>query len=159
MTDEDQLLTPPEAAAMVKFKASTLAVWRCEGTGPAYLRINRSIRYRTSDVKEWLNASPQVRMQLVSAAECHAEKHGKTKRLKGRDAVDERRRRLSEEPYCRDCREKGFSRLADQVDHIVPLADGGTDDDDNTRSLCLPCHQTRTQERFGKMDLSVPWYF
>jgi 5-methylcytosine-specific restriction protein A len=30
------------------------------------------------------------------------------------------------------------------VDHIVPLAIGGTDTDDNVQSLCDPCHERKT---------------
>jgi 5-methylcytosine-specific restriction protein A len=34
-------------------------------------------------------------------------------------------------------------------DHITPLARGGTDDDDNIRCLCGPCHHEVTTEQFG----------
>lgn len=33
-----------------------------------------------------------------------------------------------------------------QVDHIVPLADGGTDTEDNLQSLCPDCHADKTQK-------------
>jgi 5-methylcytosine-specific restriction protein A len=32
-----------------------------------------------------------------------------------------------------------------EVDHIVPVVEGGTDDPRNLRLLCLPCHQDRTR--------------
>jgi 5-methylcytosine-specific restriction protein A len=35
------------------------------------------------------------------------------------------------------------------VDHIIPLALGGTDEDSNTRNLCKPCHDEVTAEQFG----------
>jgi 5-methylcytosine-specific restriction protein A len=38
---------------------------------------------------------------------------------------------------------------AEVIDHIVPLALGGTDDDSNCRALCHPCHEKRTAEQFG----------
>ncbi len=38
---------------------------------------------------------------------------------------------------------------ADVVDHIVPLAKGGLDVDENTRNLCDPCHVKVTAEQFG----------
>jgi 5-methylcytosine-specific restriction protein A len=34
-------------------------------------------------------------------------------------------------------------------DHIKPLALGGTDEDDNIRCLCKPCHDEVTAEEFG----------
>lgn len=32
----------------------TLACWRCEGIGPAYVRAGRLIRYRQADLDAWL---------------------------------------------------------------------------------------------------------
>jgi 5-methylcytosine-specific restriction protein A len=34
-------------------------------------------------------------------------------------------------------------------DHIVPLTQGGSDEDSNIRCLCADCHQARTAEQFG----------
>jgi 5-methylcytosine-specific restriction protein A len=34
-------------------------------------------------------------------------------------------------------------------DHIVPLAKGGSDADDNIRCLCADCHRDVTAEQFG----------
>lgn len=31
-----------------------------------------------------------------------------------------------------------------EVDHIVNVAQGGTDDDDNLQAICIPCHKTKT---------------
>jgi 5-methylcytosine-specific restriction endonuclease McrA len=31
-------------------------------------------------------------------------------------------------------------RLAVEVDHIIPLSEGGSDSPGNLRSLCAPCH-------------------
>ncbi len=53
------------------------------------------------------------------------------------------------EPRCRDCLAKGIVTQATTPDHIVPLALGGTDTDDNIRCLCEPCHTKRTAEQFG----------
>lgn len=50
---------------------------------------------------------------------------------------------------CEHCKAKGITRFADVVDHIIPLAKGGSDDDDNTRNLCNPCHDAVTAEQFG----------
>lgn len=74
---------------------------------------------------------------------------GRVERLRGRKAVTQRKRRLRDEPLCRDCKEKGIITASTVPDHIVPLAHGGTDDDSNIRCLCQPCHDARTAEQFG----------
>lgn len=38
---------------------------------------------------------------------------------------------------------------ASVVDHVVPLALGGTDDATNKRALCKKCHARVTREQFG----------
>lgn len=61
-------------------------------------------------------------------------------RIRGRKGVELRRRRLANEPLCRHCIEKGLTTAAIEVDHIIPLAFGGTDTDDNVQCLCEDCH-------------------
>jgi 5-methylcytosine-specific restriction protein A len=39
---------------------------------------------------------------------------------------------------------------ANTVDHVIPRAAGGTDDDWNLRALCMPCHRRRTGEVHGR---------
>ncbi|WP_354398290.1 HNH endonuclease signature motif containing protein [Variovorax sp. OAS795] len=34
---------------------------------------------------------------------------------------------------------------AEQVDHILSLAEGGKDDESNLQSLCIPCHEAKTK--------------
>ena len=70
-------------------------------------------------------------------------------RLRGRAAVEQRKRRLENEPLCRDCLANGYIEPATVPDHIVPLAKGGIDDDSNIRCLCHSCHLKRTAEQFG----------
>lgn len=73
----------------------------------------------------------------------------RVERLRGRRAVEQRKRRLMNEPLCRDCLAKGITTASTVPDHIQPLALGGTDDDSNIRCLCGPCHEVRTAEQFG----------
>lgn len=48
---------------------------------------------------------------------------------------------MAAEPLCRMC-----GKLADLVDHITPILDGGAVlDDNNLQSLCKACHTTKTQ--------------
>jgi 5-methylcytosine-specific restriction enzyme A len=46
---------------------------------------------------------------------------------------------------CDECTRLGRTRLAHEVDHIVPLADGGTDDPRNLRAINRDCHKLKTQ--------------
>lgn len=47
------------------------------------------------------------------------------------------------------CTEAGRVYAATVVDHIKPLALGGSDDDVNTRNLCEAHHLKVTAEQFG----------
>ena len=75
-------------------------------------------------------------------------------RLRGRAGQVQRRRRLAAEPLCRRCKERGRTVEATVPDHIKPLALGGTDDDDNIRCLCGPCHDEVTAEQFGHRQVA-----
>ncbi len=46
---------------------------------------------------------------------------------------------LAAEPLCRNCSAAGERQAAVTVDHIVPKAEGGTDDRANLQPLCGPC--------------------
>jgi predicted DNA-binding transcriptional regulator AlpA len=51
-------LTPLDTAAAADFvglSKSTLEKLRCFGTGPKYLKLNRAVRYRVSDLEAWLS--------------------------------------------------------------------------------------------------------
>ncbi|AYO80810.1 HNH endonuclease [Sphingobium yanoikuyae] len=70
---------------------------------------------------------------------------------------------------CERCDAKGLTVFATVVDHIQPLALGGSDEDENTRNLCDDCHRDVTAEQFGHravggcdadglpIDPSHPW--
>ena len=56
-------------------------------------------------------------------------------------------RRKRESILLRDkytCQKCGTVTLDLEVDHIVNLAQGGSDDDANLQALCAPCHQAKT---------------
>lgn len=46
---------------------------------------------------------------------------------------------------CDDCQNAGRARLAHEVDHIIPIARGGTDDPSNLRAINRDCHRMKTQ--------------
>lgn len=81
-----------------------------------------------------------------------------TPRLRGRAAVAQRKRRMERHHgLCWRC--LGVERWTGQglgkvtaakiVNHIVPLIHGGSDDDDNTENLCVPCDKFVTAQQFG----------
>ncbi len=48
------LLTPLEAARLLRSNPRTLERWRHEGTGPAFVRVGRLIAYRHEDLHAWV---------------------------------------------------------------------------------------------------------
>jgi len=52
--DPDELITDTEAARLLHQQAQTLAAWRCERRGPAYVKCGRRVLYRRSDIAKWL---------------------------------------------------------------------------------------------------------
>jgi 5-methylcytosine-specific restriction protein A len=62
----------------------------------------------------------------------------------------QRERRLGRtKGLCERCLERGLTRAATIVDHIVPLTKDGPDVDENTRNVCGPCNAEVTAEQFG----------
>lgn len=51
---------------------------------------------------------------------------------------------LAREPLCRMCQAAGRVTLAGTVDHITPLADGGTNHPSNLQPLCAACHRSKS---------------
>lgn len=46
---------------------------------------------------------------------------------------------------CSECKRTGRLRGADEVDHIVPVAMGGTDAEDNLQAINHDCHKEKTR--------------
>lgn len=58
---------------------------------------------------------------------------------------------LAREPLCRLCKERGRIVAATEVDHIVPISQGGSEiHQDNLQSLCTDCHSRKTAADQGK---------
>lgn len=51
---------------------------------------------------------------------------------------------LSSSPLCVHCQANGHTTPANEVDHITPLANGGTHAFSNLQSLCKSCHSKKT---------------
>jgi excisionase family DNA binding protein len=60
-------LTPREAAAYLKTSTSTLAKRRLTGDSPRYSRIGTAIRYRKTDLDQWM-ADSRIRSTSESMA-------------------------------------------------------------------------------------------
>ena len=52
---------------------------------------------------------------------------------------------IAAEPFCRKCLEQGKRVKTDVVDHVVPLAWGGSDSRGNKQGLCDPCHDEKSK--------------
>ncbi|GHV44273.1 HNH endonuclease [Clostridia bacterium] len=53
---------------------------------------------------------------------------------------------LAKHPLCADCQKAGRLTPATETHHIIPVADGGSDNDANLMGLCKSCHSRRTME-------------
>ena len=53
---------------------------------------------------------------------------------------------LSIEPLCRACHAEGRLAIANTVDHVVPISEGGSafPGHDGLASYCAPCHSAKT---------------
>lgn len=67
------------------------------------------------------------------------------KRIRGRAGQALRAQVLAEEVYCRSCLENGRQVQATEVDHIVPLAAGGSEARENRQALCRACHMAKSK--------------
>jgi 5-methylcytosine-specific restriction endonuclease McrA len=72
-----------------------------------------------------------------------------TDRLRGRAAVERRKRWLEANPLCVECDKQGRVTAATVPDHIVALVNGGSDTLDNLQSLCEEHHRIKTASDLG----------
>lgn len=50
------LLTPEDVSEYLGVPPGTLANWRYQGRGPAFVRLGRHVRYRAVDVAAWVES-------------------------------------------------------------------------------------------------------
>lgn len=67
-----------------------------------------------------------------------------TKRITGRKLQTVRADLFRRNPLCVECKRNGRVTLATQRDHIIPLAEGGPDDETNEQGLCDDCHDAKS---------------
>lgn len=73
----------------------------------------------------------------------------KTKRDRSTSWQRLRAHLLRENPLCVACQRTGRVTAATELDHIVPLHQGGTDDVRNLQGLCAECHRIKTTRERG----------
>jgi len=49
------LLSQEDVAEMLGVSKSTLRIWRRNGRGPAFLKLEKAVFYRLTDVERWLD--------------------------------------------------------------------------------------------------------
>jgi 5-methylcytosine-specific restriction protein A len=73
-----------------------------------------------------------------------------TQRTRGSAWVKLRRETMADDSgLCRACAAAGRVRAGEEVDHIVPLHLGGTDDRANRQLLCRECHGEKSAQEAG----------
>ncbi len=70
---------------------------------------------------------------------------------------------LDRQPLCVLCLAEGRTVAAVEVDHVIPLSEGGGDDPENLRPLCAECHRrvtagqsARRRGKLGHDDRGYP---
>ena len=69
LDDRTSTLSPAEAATRLGVESSTLANWRWNGSGPAYLKVGGRVRYRLSDLADWLDQQTRTSTSAGSPGE------------------------------------------------------------------------------------------
>ena len=68
---DDRLLSPAETATLLGLTQRWLEVKRYRGDGPPFVRISsRCVRYRRSDLEEWIDS--RVRLSTADTGEAKA---------------------------------------------------------------------------------------
>ncbi len=90
-------------------------------------------------LKPRLQAVSTARLQVLTQQPDRVERKRGSAGVKDRDAIKARDCGL-----CQRCQRAGKVTVGSVVDHIVPLWQGGSDEDSNKELLCDPCHDTKT---------------
>ncbi len=72
-----------------------------------------------------------------------------TQRIRGPKLQKLRKRLMMENPLCVVCFKQGKVQAATELDHIVPVSQGGSNEDSNLQFLCSECHRVKTAMDLG----------
>jgi predicted DNA-binding transcriptional regulator AlpA len=53
--ETEKFLSERELAQLLNIKSETLRNWRWDGKGPIYIKIGTNVRYRMSDINDFIN--------------------------------------------------------------------------------------------------------
>jgi len=67
-------------------------------------------------------------------------------RIRGRQLQQLRASLFARHPWCVRCLAAGRRTRATIRDHVIPLAEGGRDDETNEQALCQECSDAKTRE-------------
>jgi 5-methylcytosine-specific restriction enzyme A len=67
-------------------------------------------------------------------------------RIRGRELQRRRARLFAKNPWCVRCLKQGRQTRATIRDHVIPLGEGGRDDETNEQALCATCSKEKTNE-------------
>ena len=59
-------MSTAELARFLGVPRQSLYAWRAKGTGPAWYRVGRAIRYKEQDVEAWIEAQREIECRKVS---------------------------------------------------------------------------------------------
>lgn len=78
-----------------------------------------------------------------------------TPRIRGSKLQRLRKQLFDRFPLCVMCQAVGRVTMATIRDHVVPLAEGGTDDEGNVQALCQSCSDLKTAAEQNRGRLRV----
>jgi 5-methylcytosine-specific restriction protein A len=83
--------------------------------------------------------------RLKSTYTLHKEQESYGQGRGGRPWRRKREEILKRDSYlCVPCKQQDRITLASEVDHVIPQAEGGSEDDSNLQSICEACHKAKT---------------
>jgi len=78
------LIRPATAAARLCVEEKTLAQWRSQGKGPAFIRMGRAVRYRPEDIELFIAANEAAgnKGEQAASSQKSEEKHRASRKSK-----------------------------------------------------------------------------
>ena len=100
---------------------------------------------------------PRIQTLSTSRVQTLTARPEATPRLRGRKWMECRESWLRLHPLCCDCEAEGVTKVAEEVDHIIPLWKGGADDESNYASRCKDHHAAKTAQEAKERGNASPW--